>query len=90
MIDLDAIPDELQDRDQWLMWDSSADTPRRPHWAGNFSVCWSDPDDWRSFEEAVETAKKRDSWGIGYVMALDNDDHEIGRASCRERVCELV
>ena len=27
MIDLDAIPDELQDRDQWLMWDSSADTP---------------------------------------------------------------
>ena len=44
MIDLDAIPDELQDRDQWLMWDSSADTPRRPHWAGNFSICWSDPD----------------------------------------------
>ena len=65
MIDLDAIPDELQDRDQWLMWDSSADTPRRPHWAGNTSISWSDPDDWHSFEEARETAKKRDSWEIG-------------------------
>jgi len=82
MIDLDAIPDELQDRDQWLMWDSSADMPRRPHWAGNFSISWSDPDDWHSFEEAVETAKKRDSWGIGYVMALDNDDHARGLYGC--------
>jgi hypothetical protein len=64
MIDLDAIPDELQDRDQWLMWDSSADTPRRPHWAGNFSISWSDPDDWHSFEEAVEAARTTESWGI--------------------------
>ena len=82
MIDLDAIPDELQDRDQWLLWDSSSDTPRRPHWAGNTSISWSDPDDWHSFEEAVETAKKRDSWGIGYVMALDNDDHARGLYGC--------
>ena len=82
MIDLDAIPDELQDRDQWLMWDSSADTPRRPHWKGDIMISWSDPDDWHSFEEAVETAKKRDSWGIGYVMALDNDDHARGLYGC--------
>jgi len=64
------------------MWDSSADTPRRPHWAGNFSISWSDPDDWHSFAEAAETAQERDSWGIGYVMALDNDDHARGLYGC--------
>ena len=78
----DAIPDELKERDQWLMWDSSADTPRRPHWAGNFGISWSDPDDWHSFEEAVATATQRGSWGIGYVMALDNDDHARGLYGC--------
>ena len=25
MSQFDAIPDELKERDQWLMWDSSAD-----------------------------------------------------------------
>ena len=25
MTDLGTIPDELKERDQWLMWDSSAD-----------------------------------------------------------------
>ena len=82
MTKFDAIPDELKERDQWLLWDSSADTPRRPHWAGNFGISWSDPDDWHSFEEAVETAAQRDSWGIGYVMALDNDDHARGLYGC--------
>lgn len=77
-----AIPDELKDRDQWLLWDNSADTPRRPHWAGNFKISWSDPDDWHSFEAAVETASEEDSWGIGYVMGLDNDDHAHGVYGC--------
>lgn len=82
MSQFDVLPDELKERDQWLMWDSSAATPRRPHWAGNFAISWSDPDDWHSFEEAVETAAQRDSWGIGYVMALDNDDHARGLYGC--------
>lgn len=74
----DAIPTELRARDQWLMWDSAADTPRRPHWRGDFSVSWSDPDDWHSFEEAVEAAKERESWGIGYVFAKGNDEYPRG------------
>lgn len=69
-----AVPDELKERDIWLLWDSSADTPKQPHWYGNRSISWSNPDDWHSFEEAVEAAERRDSWGIGYVNALDNDD----------------
>ena len=71
-------PQMLKDRDIWLMWDSSADTPRRPHWRGNFGISWSDPDDWHSFEEAVEAASEKESWGIGYVNAYDNDDHPEG------------
>ena len=77
MSDFENIPSELR-HDQWLMWDGSSDTPRRPHWRGNFGISWSDPADWHSFEEAVEAAAERDSWGIGYVNAADNDDHVRG------------
>jgi len=76
------VPDELKERDQWLMWDQSNDTPKQPHWRGTFSISWSDPDDWHSFDEAVEAAAEKDSWGIGYVMAQDNDDYARGLYSC--------
>lgn len=76
--DFGNIPDELRDRAQWLLWDSGSDSPRRPHWRGNFGVSWNDPDDWHSFEEAVEAASERESWGIGYVFAESNDDYPRG------------
>jgi putative DNA primase/helicase len=84
MVDIEPanIPDELQARDQWLLWDGSNDTPRQPHWAGDFTISWSDPDDWHSFEEAVEHASRIDSWGIGFVMAADNSDHARGLYGC--------
>jgi len=82
MSEFAAIPDELQERDQWLLWDAAADTPRRPHWRGDFAISWSDPDDWHAFDEAVEAAQERVSWGIGYVMALDNDDYPRGLYGC--------
>jgi len=72
------IPDELQERDQWLMWDAGADTPRRPHWRGDFRVSWTDPDDWHTFEEAVAAANERESWGIGYVFAKGNEEYPRG------------
>jgi putative DNA primase/helicase len=78
----EPIPDELKARDQWLLWDSSSDTPRRPHWKGNFSISWSDPDEWHTFTDAVDAAQRRDSWGIGYVTAVDNDDHPDGKYAC--------
>lgn len=78
VVDADAIPEELKERDQWLLWDRSADTPRRPHWKGDFSISWSNPDDWHSFEEAIEAAEQVETWGIGYVTALDNDDYPRG------------
>jgi len=78
----DSIPNELQERDQWLMYDTSNETPRQPHWKGNFGISWSDPDCWHSFEDAVDAAETRESWGIGYVMAADNDDHTAGVYGC--------
>lgn len=77
-VDVESIPEELKDRDQWLMWDASADAPRRPHWRGDFGVGWNNPDDWHSFEEAVESAQERDSWGIGYVFSRSNEDYARG------------
>lgn len=79
--DLDAVPDALTDRDQWLQWDSANDTPRRPHKQGDFAVPWSDPDAWLSFQDAAASALDRDSWGVGYVTAVNNDDHAMGMVS---------
>lgn len=81
-VNADAIPDELKDRDQWLLWDNSDDTPKQPHWKGNFQISWSNPDDWHSFDEAVSAAAERENWGIGYVNALDNDDYGPGVYGC--------
>lgn len=71
------IPDRFKERERWLLWDDSADTPRRPHWRGDFGISWSDPDDWHTFEEALEASQERDSWGIGYVFTPDDDEYMI-------------
>jgi len=81
-VDPEPIPEELKERDQWLLWDASNDTPRRPHWKGDFHISWSDPDDWHSFPEALAAAESNASWGIGFVMAQDNDDHPTGIYGC--------
>lgn len=77
-VDADAIPDELKARPQWLLWDASADAPRRPHWKGDFSVSWTNPSDWHTFEEAYEAVEEHDSWGLGFVFAKGNDDYPRG------------
>jgi Uncharacterized conserved protein len=83
MSEYSAIPDELKERDQWLLWDASADTPRRPHWGGDFyGISWNDPDDWHTFEQAVSMAATTESWGIGYVMAMNNDEYARGLYGC--------
>lgn len=70
------IPDELQERNQWLFWNSSSDRPRKPlaSPAARSGASWSDPDEWVSFQEAVDGAEKTPNAGIGYVNAADNGD----------------
>lgn len=77
-----SVPGELKNRPQWLLWDASAETPRRPHWKGDFGISWSDPECWHTFGEAVQAAQTCESWGIGYVMAADNDDYTAGVYGC--------
>lgn len=62
----------------YLQWSADSDAPRRPHAKGDFGVSWSDPEDWLSFDEAVESSKSTAAWGIGYVNAANNDDFETG------------
>ena len=71
-----AIPDQLRERDQWLTWDSSTDR-KQPYW-GERKVSWSDPDAWHSFGEAMAKAEQRESWGVGYVCAANNDNYSMG------------
>lgn len=80
--DYDAIPDELKERDQWLTWDDEHPHGKRPLWGDDEAVSWTDPDDWHSFEEAVEKVSERASWGIGYVFAYSNDDYPRGLYGC--------
>jgi len=77
-INYDAIPEELKQRDQWLHWSTDTDTPKRPHRNGDFTVAWSDPAEWLSFEAACEAAEANPKWGIGYVTAAGNDDFARG------------
>lgn len=74
------IPAELTGRDQWLFWNSRADKPRKPLAtpAANHGASWSDPDEWVSFDKAVEKSERVKPAGIGYVTAADNDDYARG------------
>ena len=81
--DLDAIPDVLRERDQWLWWNSAADKPRMAL-AGprdDYGASWSDPDEWVAFTDAATQAADVDTAGIGYVTAVNNDDHPMGMVS---------
>lgn len=80
MSDFENIPEELQERAQWLYWNSSNDTPRKPlpSPAANHGASWGDPDEWESFDVASEKAAAISSAGIGYVNAADNDDYARG------------
>jgi len=76
------IPEVLKDHDRWLLWDASNDTPRRPHWKGDFSVSYNDPDAWQTFEEALEAAESNPSWGIG-IVTTDTPVTVIDLDGCR-------
>ena len=74
------IPDELKDRDQWLFWNASNDTPRAPldEPTSKYGASWSDPEEWLTFDHTVERAREHDDVGIGFINAADNDDYARG------------
>lgn len=76
--DPDEVPTELRERGQWLMWDTSADKPRKPLNRDGYAASWTDPDEWLSFDQAREIAESIDTRGIGYVFSKGNDDYPRG------------
>lgn len=77
----EEVPEELRRRDQWLLWDKSAER-RRPftlNAAGDLvGASWNDPDDWLTYEDAWAVATEQPAVGIGYVLARGNDDYGRG------------
>jgi putative DNA primase/helicase len=76
-VDKENIPERFKNRKRWLLWDKSNETPRRPHWKGNFGVSWTDAEDRHSFEAAYEAMQQQESWGIGYVFLSADDEYVI-------------
>ena len=75
--DPDAFPDALKDRDQWLLWDAVAEV-KQPFTLNGYDLApasWTDPDDWLPFERAHKVASKKESVGVGFVLAKGVDDH---------------
>jgi len=80
MSDYENIPETLRDREQWLYWNGSNDTPRAPLDSPNaeYGCSWPDPETWLPFDEVQENAQKVPDAGIGFVNARDNDDYARG------------
>lgn len=54
------------------MWGSDAtDSSRQPHWQEDDYISWSDPDNWQTFNTAVDAATEKPEWGIGFVLGPD-------------------
>lgn len=77
---LENIPEELKERDQWLLWDASAERkqPFTLKSARLAPASWNDPDNWLGFDETADFAEDREHVGIGYVFAKANDDYARG------------
>lgn len=80
IVDSETIPDELTERAQWLFWNASSDSPRKPLPSpnANYGASWTDPDEWHDFETALQQAQDVPTAGIGYVFANSNDDYARG------------
>lgn len=80
-VDPEPIPEELKERDQWLLWDKSAER-KQPFTLDSAEqivpASWTNPDEWLTFDEAVQVAEDRDPVGIGYVFANTNDKYARG------------
>jgi len=78
--DFENIPETLRERDQWLFWNGSNDTPRAPldSPAASCPCSWSDPDVWMPFDEVAERSERTPKAGIGFVNAANNDDYPRG------------
>lgn len=82
----ETIPDELRERPQWICWAESTRNgkktkiPKNPDGSGENAKA-NDMATWGGFEQAVETAEKRD-WGIGFVFSTAGPFVGVDLDSC--------
>lgn len=75
MTEIDAIPEELKERKQWLLWSNDSATPKAPLTAEGYNASWNDPGEWLSFSEAYDAYESDAQFdGIGFVIA-ENDPY---------------
>ena len=75
-VDLDQIPAELKQRDQWVVWrleerDGKQTKPPRTPRTGKLADS-TDPRTWGTFDEAVQAHQCNGSAGIGFVFSPDD------------------
>jgi hypothetical protein len=91
---IETIPQELKDRAQWIVWrlvdKRNGKKPKKKPYTADasappFACDYTDPANWRSFDEAVAYYHSRSGYfaGIGYVFAADDPfvggdiDHDL-------------
>jgi putative DNA primase/helicase len=84
---VDAIPDELKHRPQWICWKrderegTETKLPMRSDREGFAKT--NDLTTWSDFETAVKGAREQD-WGIGYVFSEDGPYVGVDLDNCRD------
>jgi putative DNA primase/helicase len=72
-----SVPDDLSERDQWVLWrfeDRNGRPTKVPYQVGGRRASSTDPKTWASFEDVTKEWRKSDGWysGLGFVFsALD-------------------
>jgi hypothetical protein len=76
------IPQEMRERDQWLLWTGSYDAKGKLSKRPNGSS--TNPATWTTFADASSRAKKLQDFGIGYVLTEDDSHVGIDLDGCRD------
>jgi P4 family phage/plasmid primase-like protien len=75
----DNIPDELRDRDQWVLWKvekRDGDTTKVPYQPSGRKAKSNTPPTWTTFNEALRAYESGDFAGIGFMF--DEDGPHVG------------
>ena len=92
----EAIPHELRDRPQWVIWRSTerADNPKPTKVPINAqtgkSASTTDSTTWSSFDVALASYHKCQGDGIGFVFTTDDPYTGIDLDNCHDEAGQLV
>jgi len=88
MSELDPLPEELLERDQWVCWRldtrNGKETKIPIQADGETHAKSNDPSTWSSIEAVAETAKGRDDRSIGFMFSDDGPYAGVDLDDCRD------